>query len=235
MLQILIDSVHSIPYWALVTVPAVLIALITYVVTHHNWQQTIAVSGIFLSVAWGVAAIHRFEVFIHAHYIGSFDQSGFPTHMSVTGWPMLQSAWPIWVTSAIAILALGFLILFLLKRFLRHKLHLSQKAALEADLGSVKNIAMHFEISNLKAQVKTAERALQKVTPQGTDILADAMNEAEKIKQLKSDVRLKERAIKTLNTQLKEQKNEFMEMKILAETLLEERLSEFSKITEEDK
>jgi len=221
MLQLLLEYLHQIPFWAWVTVPAIALGIITYYVTHHNILSSVGVFVFYLVIAWGAAGFHLWVEYLEEHFIGQYDDFGVPTNFSDPGLSVLISGWPIWIVPTLTVLFSVFLLGWLIKYIIQLIKTKREGHPKEKVIGTVQSISHQFEISDLRKKLGAAEKDLKAVV-EGD--LSEA--EVNQLHKLQEQLAAKKEKYGKLKEQYEEQEEEFQEIRSLAESLLEEHLND---------
>jgi len=235
MLDSIIANLHNVPLWAWVTVPALVLGIITHICTKGNLRITLAVLGIVLFAGWGATGFYQWEIYLHQHFIGKYDPYGIPHSFSGSGWSLFVSAWPLWFVPSLIVATLVITSGWYLKRYLiRRKLKNlvpRKKHANKATFSTAHQVALKLEIEKLKKELSTAQKMLgeeeEEFDDEESDFSADDNSSRNNSNgPSKAALNKKKQEVKTLTAELDETKNELEKAKILVERLLAEKLEE---------
>ncbi len=165
MLEAFIQFLRTLPFWAWVVIPAILIALVTLFFS-RSIRTTLMITIIAISAAVIAAAFHLWEVYIENHFIGVFDEQGLPSDTIISGWDMFVHAWPVWSVPA------GIIVVFFLSILVFRK----KSSALEEEfedeyeeefegegpeLTTSETVQHHLEKAELKGKLAEKKRRLE--------------------------------------------------------------------------
>ena len=149
------NILHTIPFWVWVIVPALLLALITYLLS-KNLRNTVMVALLAIAAAWAAAGFHVWEVFLANHFLGYYDTHGLPQVLSAPGRHFLLVSWPLWLVPSLFACAIGGAVVWYFTAFhqwqAKRRIKREMKGKFKGKTN--KDIIHQFEVRKLKSELQ---------------------------------------------------------------------------------
>jgi len=211
---------QQIPFWAWVLFPALFLGLVTYLVS-KNWKTTILLTIAAMLLAWSTAGFHLFEVFLHNHFLGTYDEQGLPYKFSESGWELLLRAWPIWFVPMLIVILILFGMQWLWTTSHKKVIEITKEERTQKTYTSDR-IEDQLEIQSLQNKLHVAQERI-KSGKDPVSLKPQINSLRKKIKTFKAELSAKQIENKQLHHQVDALENDITRAKALIERLLDKK------------